>query len=347
MTGMLPEWAEQWGVMLTWPHDDSDWAALLDDIEAVYLQLAEAILERENLLIVARDADHQDHIMNQLATLPEAPPGHGHILFAIADSDDTWARDHGPIAVETDAGLELRDFIFNGWGGKWPAERDNLINASLDGQGVWNVPLTAVDRVLEGGGLETDGFGTLLTTRRCLLAPGRNPDLDEPGTEAMLAESLGITRVLWLDHGHLEGDDTDSHIDTLARFAGPDTLVYQSCDDPTDSHYPALQAMAAELAALRQHSGEPYRRFALPWPAAQHDPVSGQRLPASYANFLIINDAILVPLYDDAADDTALAVLAEAFPDSDIVGIDCRAVIRGFGSLHCLTMQLPVGSIAE
>jgi agmatine/peptidylarginine deiminase len=347
MAGMLPEWAEQWGVMLTWPHDDSDWALLLDDIEAVYLQIAEAVLEYENLLIVARDADHQEHIMNRLATLPQASEAHGRIIFALAPSNDTWARDHGPIAVDSFEGLELRDFQFNGWGGKWAAEQDNLINACLDGQGIWAAPLVAINRVLEGGGLETDGEGTLLTTRQCLLSPGRNPDLDEAGTETLLRDALEVDRILWLGHGHLEGDDTDSHIDTLARFADPETIVYQGCDDPSDPHYEDLQAMARELAALRRRDGEAYRLFALPWPGAQHDPDSGQRLPASYANFLIINGAVLLPLYNDPVDEAALDVIGEAFPDHDLIGIDCRTVIRGFGSLHCLTMQLPLGSIAD
>lgn len=341
---MLPEWTDQWGVMLTWPHAGTDWAGWLAETEAVYAAIAREVTRRENLLVVAQDDAHASHIRNLVA---EAGGNPARIRFGTAPCHDTWARDHGPIAVRHDGKPELLDFIFNGWGNKWPAEEDDAITGRLARAGVFGAPVRRVERVMEGGALETDGAGSLLTTRRCLLSPERNPELDEAGVEALLAEWLGAGRVLWLDHGHLEGDDTDSHIDTLARFADARTLVYQACDDPADSHFAALAAMRAELEALRTADGRPYRLIALPWPGARHDPVTGQRLPATYANFLIINGAVLAPAYADPADAQARDALAQAFPGREVIMIDCRPIIRGFGSLHCITMQLPAGFMPE
>lgn len=341
---MLPEWAEQWGVMLTWPHAGTDWAGWLDDIERTYGEIAREVTRRENLLVVAQDKAHADHIRT---VIERAGGDAGRVRFHFAPSNDTWARDHGPIAVETNDGLALLDFVFNGWGNKWPADADNAINRRLDEDDAFTAPMTHVDLVMEGGALETDGLGTLMTTRRCLLSPERNPQLDEAAIEHALQEWLGADRVLWLDNGHLEGDDTDSHIDTLARFANPRTIVFQACDDESDPHHGELAAMRAELEAFTTPDGEPYRLLSLPWPRAQHDPVTKQRLPATYANYLVINGAVLMPSYADPADDKARRVLEEAFPGREVVAIDCRPVIRGFGSLHCITMQLPVGVITN
>tara|TARA_B100000929_G_scaffold171300_1_gene135720 strand:- start:491 stop:1462 length:972 start_codon:yes stop_codon:yes gene_type:complete len=268
------------------------------------------------------------------------------LLLIVAPTDDTWARDHGPITVldEDDQPL-LLDYTFTGWGGKFPAERDNQLTQWLADAGVWACPVASRDMVLEGGAIETDGEGTLLTTDACLLNPNRNPSLSRADVEARLADDFGVDRVLWLTHGHLEGDDTDSHVDTLARFCSPTTIAYVRCDDPTDPHYAALQAMEQELKAFRQRSGDPYRLVPLPWPQACFDPEDGHRLPATYANFLIINDAVLVPTYGDPADVTALQALATAFPEHTLIPIECVSVIRQHGSLHCLTMQLPKGTL--
>jgi agmatine/peptidylarginine deiminase len=268
------------------------------------------------------------------------------LLLIVAPTDDTWARDHGPITVldEDDQPL-LLDYTFTGWGGKFPAERDNQLTQRLADAGVWACPVASRDMVLEGGAIETDGEGTLLTTDACLLNPNRNPSLSRADVEARLADDFGVDRVLWLTHGHLEGDDTDSHVDTLARFCSPTTIAYVRCDDPTDPHYAALQAMEQELKAFRQRSGDPYRLVPLPWPQACFDPEDGHRLPATYANFLIINDAVLVPTYGDPADVTALQALATAFPEHTLIPIECVSVIRQHGSLHCLTMQLPKGTL--
>lgn len=335
------EWEPVSGVMLTWPHEGTDWAPMLAEAEAAYTSLAASIARHATLLVVCRDRPHRDAVRARLSAdgVPAA-----RLRLAVAESDDTWARDHGPVTTLIAGRPTLLDFRFDGWGGRHPSARDDALVAHLHGQGVFGeTPRERVDLVLEGGAIDSDGRGALLTTRRCLLSGRGHRDQDELGTQ--LRRYLGVERIHWLDHGHLEGDDTDSHVDTLARFCDPATIAYMRCDDPDDPHYPELAAMETELRALRRADGSPYRLIALPWPSPCFDPEDGHRLPATYANFLIINGAVLVPIYGDAADTLALATLGEAFPDRDIVPIDASTMIRQHGSLHCLTMQLPRGTL--
>ncbi|MDR5868275.1 agmatine deiminase family protein [Halomonas koreensis] len=340
---LLPEWHPQDAVQLTWPRADSDWAPLLSRIEATLESLVTAITRYQAVLIAVPDAATRTRLAGRFGHRG-VPDERLHLV--VADGDDTWARDHGPLTVTRDGETQLLDFVFTGWGGKFEAARDNRLTRRLAAAGAFAAPLISHDLVLEGGALDTDGAGTLLTTEACLLNDNRNPGLDRDAIEARLAETLGIERVLWLAHGHLAGDDTDSHVDTLARFCDPRTIAYVRCDDPSDPHYPALAAMERELQALRRADGRPYRLVPLPWPRPCYDPEDGHRLPATYANFLIINGAVLVPTYGDAADARALRALADAFPDRDVLPIDCSTVIRQHGSLHCLTMQLPRGTLA-
>ena len=337
------EWAPQDGVLLTWPNDRGDWAPYLDQVEPVFVDIARAIALRERLIISGYDAAHCAAIGERLR---HASVDMDRVTLYPVPANDTWARDHGPIGVYTGNGpARLLDFIFNGWGGKYPADLDNAITPRLAQAGAFAAETIAVDLVLEGGGIETDGAGTLLTTTSCLLAPTRNPHLGQAQIEARLHELLGIDRVLWLTQGHLEGDDTDGHIDTLARFCSEDVIAYQGCDDADDIHYASLGAMAGELRGLLRRDGQPYQLVELPWPRAKFSP-DGRRLPATYANFLIINGAVLVPIYNDPADAAALAALRTAFPDREVVAIDCSALILQYGSLHCVTMQLPRGVLA-
>ncbi|HKY90997.1 MAG TPA: agmatine deiminase family protein, partial [Nevskiaceae bacterium] len=223
---------------------------------------------------------------------------------------------------------------------KFAADNDDLITRRLAGMGVWKAPVETHDFVLEGGGIEVDGEGTLLTTERCLLAPTRNPTFTQSGIENYLAPLLGTRRVLWLKHGDLLGDDTDGHIDTLARFCSPGLIAYQGCDDPSDPHFEELSFMEAELEAFRRANGEPYELVPLPLP----DPIfddDGERLPAGYANFLIVNGGVLVPVYGVSQDLEALRRLRPCFPNRRVVPVDCRWLIRQYGSLHCVTMQIP------
>lgn len=333
-----PEWAPQSGVMITWPHPDSDWHPLLAEVEPVYMALAREVTRREKLLINCHSVEYV------AARLRDAGAEPARTLLRAVPSDDTWTRDYGPITVLEDERPHLLDFTFNGWGGKFRAPLDDQVTRRLHEEGTFGrLPLTTFDLVLEGGSIEVDGAGSLLTTEQCLLTPTRNPLLDRDQIERRLREALGVSRILWLRHGHLIGDDTDSHIDTLARFCDTQTIAYVACDDRADEHFDDLRQMEAELRALRDPRGEPYRLVSLPWPAAKRDPDDGRRLAASYANFLIINGAVLVPTYRDAADSEALRRLQGCFPDREIIGIDCLPLIRQNGSLHCITMQLPAG----
>jgi len=337
MTVRLPaEWEPQDGILLAWPHEKTDWAAILPLVEPVFLQLAATISRYQQVLIATADPNF---LSNRLETFGATMSA---ITLVKSVFDDTWCRDFGPITVLVDGLPRLQNFVFNGWGNKFYANQDNAVTRHLQQQHLFRAPVDDHSLVLEGGSIESDGCGTLLTTSQCLLNPNRNPDLNKEQIVENLRESLGCRRILWLDHGHLLGDDTDAHVDTLARLAPDDTILYVACDNPEDEHYPALKRMAKELAAFRTEAGLPYRLLPLPWPAARFDD-DDQRLPATYANFLIINGAVLVPTYDDPQDAQALAAVGAAFPDREIIGIDCSAIILQHGSLHCLTMQLPQG----
>ncbi len=340
-TVLPPEWSPQSGVMIAWPHAHSDWQNILPEVEPVYTQLTYEIACREKVLVACWDDAHAIHIKNLLI---DAQVEIQRVVLHKVRSNDTWTRDYGPLTVLEQGKLRLLDFIFNGWGNKFSAPLDNQVTRHIHAAGAFGAtPLSTIDLVMEGGSIEVDGHGSLLTTENCLLAPTRNSSLNRAQIETQLRAWFGVDRILWLRHGHLEGDDTDSHIDTLARFCDPHTIAYVACDDPDDGHYIELQLMEDELRAMRDHRGQAYRLAPLPWPAAKYDAEDGRRLAASYANFLIINGAVLVPTYDDAADQEALRRLQQCFPKREIIGVPCLPLIRQNGSLHCITMQLPAG----
>ena len=331
------EWESQSAVLIAWPHAGTDWSERLGEVEDTYVALVAAIARFQQAWICVADDDLQTYAE---ARLRSARVDMDRVRFITFDYDDTWLRDSGPISLRDGDRLRLLDFRFTAWGGKFEAGRDDLLVETLAAQGVFgDAARQRIDFALEGGGIETDGNGTLLTTWRCLHE--RHPDASREELTAQLSAWLHQDRVLWLDHGALEGDDTDAHIDTLARFAPGDAIVFQACDDEADSHYADLKAMADEIAALRTRDGKPYRLFPLPWARPVLD--EGRRLAASYANFLIVNGAVLMPAYGDAADNAAAAVLAQAFPGREIVQVPCRPLIWQNGSLHCITMQLPEG----
>ena len=336
-TRLPAEWEPQAAILLAWPHAGTDWAERLEDVEETYIALVAAITRFQRVLLCVADDDIEAYAR---ARLSSARIDMDRVTFAPVPYDDTWLRDSGPITMVGSDRACLLDFRFTAWGGKFEAGQDDRIVERLHGMGLFsNSVRQSIDFALEGGAIDVDGEGTLLSTWQCLHE--RHPDASREDIAARLAGWLGQDRVLWLDHGYLEGDDTDAHIDTLARFAAPDAIVFQACDDEGDSHYPELQEMAAELAALRTRDGQPYRLFPLPWPQPIVD--GGRRLAASYANFLIVNGAVLAPAYGDPADGLAAGVLAQAFPDREIVQVPCRALIWQNGSLHCQTMQLPEG----
>ena len=335
------EWEPQSAVLIAWPHADTDWADRLGEVEDTYIALVTAITRFEAVVICVADDDLQAYARARLAS---ARVDMSQVRFVEIAYDDTWLRDSGPITLGGNGDFRLLDFRFTGWGGKFDASLDDRLIEGLHETGIFlNSSRQTIDFALEGGAIDSDGAGTLLTTWQCLHE--RHPDASRNELNTQLAGWLQQDRVLWLDHGVLEGDDTDAHIDTLARFAAEDAIVFQGCDDPTDSHYDELQAMAAELAALRTRDDRPYRLFSLPWAKPIVD--AGRRLAASYANFLIINGAVLMPSYGDEADSMAAAVLEKAFPDREIVSVPCRPLIWQNGSLHCITMQLPHGVVAK
>ena len=338
MKRRLPaEWEAQDGVLLAWPHEDTDWAPSLAEVEPVFIELARQISRRERVVIAAPDPDRPRELLARAGIEP------GRIVVLALPTNDTWTRDCGPITVEEDGRPRLLDFGFNGWGLKFAAGDDNQLSRRLHAAGVFgDTPLETIGLVLEGGSMESDGQGTLLTTAPCLLQANRNPHLGREQIETQLREKLGADHILWLHHGCLDGDDTDSHIDTLARLCPGDTILHVSCDDPRDPHAPELAAMVRELAAFRTRDGRPFRLIPLPWPGAKYAP-DGHRLPATYANFLVINGAVLVPTYRDPQDRAALAAVGLAFPDREIVPVDCLPLILQHGSLHCVTMQIPRG----
>lgn len=332
------EWEPQSAVLIAWPHAGTDWAERLAGVETTYVALAAAVTRFQPLVVVAADADVRAHAETLLRV---AGVDLARIRFVELPYDDTWLRDSGPVTLKGgDGGFQLTDFRFTGWGGKFGAERDDALIAGLVRAGVFGQAAhRRIDWALEGGGIESDGDGTVLTTWKCLHQ--RHPGQSREAMDAILRDSLHAARILWLDHGYLEGDDTDAHIDTLARFAPGERIVFQACDDAGDPHHAELQRMAAELAALRTADGRPYRLHPLPWAKPILD--EGRRLAASYANYLVINDAVLVPAYGDAADDEAARIIGAAHPGRDMVQVPCRPLIWQNGSLHCITMQLPAG----
>ena len=318
------EWEPQEGVQLTWPHAGTDWAPILNDITVVYHSMAREIARRERLIVVAPEDAARDCVK------------------IICPTNDTWARDHGFISLVDDNGhRRLLDYKFNGWGEKFEASLDNAINRRLYDLGeIAGEYSDNLDFVLEGGSIESDGRGTIFTTSQCLLAPHRNQPMTKAEIEERLKRDLCAERVLWIDYGNLIGDDTDGHIDTIVRVCPDDTLLYMGCDNPEDEQYEDLRKMEAQLQSFRTLEGKPYRLMKLPMPHPIYD--GEDRLPATYANFLIINDAVLCPTYNKPdIDSEALRIIAKAFPDREIIGIDCCPVIRQHGSLHCCTMQFP------
>ena len=320
------EWEPQAAVAIAWPHAGTDWAARLDRIETAYVVLAGAIARFEPVLICVTDAQVRERASSLLTT---AGVDAARVHFVEVPYDDTWLRDSGPLTLADGAGFRLLDFLFTGWGGKFEGGRDDRLIEALIERGVFRASThRRIDWALEGGAVESDGKGTILTTWRCLHQ--RHPEMSREDMSARLADAF--------DAG------TDAHIDTLARFAPDDAIVFQTCNDSADPHYAELARMQEEIANLRTVDGRPYQLHPLPWPRAIVD--EGRRLAASYANYLIVNGAVLMPAYGDAADVVAARIIASAHPNREVVLIDARPLIWQNGSVHCLTMQLPAGALA-
>ncbi len=339
---LAAEWDPRFdAVMLSWPHAGTDWAEMLSEINECYINMLHAFLANGVRTIVLTPEG------NRMRELLRGLPAN---LLSVVEvpTNDTWVRDYGPLTQFEENGQPLlNDFQFNGWGLKFAADRDNMVNSRLQSRDVLTRAMADnLDFVLEGGSVESDGEGTIMTTARCMLSPNRNNARDKKVVEEQLCLRLGAKRVLWLDYGALEGDDTDSHIDTLARFVNRDTIVYTECDNPEDSHFDELTMMRQQILALRTADGSPYNAIGLPLPDPVYGP-DGERLPATYANFLITPRGVFLPTYAQARKDRLAAdMLSMVFIDRPIVPVDCRALIRQHGSLHCATMQIPSSAIS-
>lgn len=345
---VLPaEWSPQSAVMLTWPHAKTDWLPYLEEITQTYIELSDIITRFEQLIIVSPDSKRTRDILSSCLTTGQMDKVR---LFEI-DTNDTWARDHGPITLvptvsnNTTVPFRLLDFKFNGWGEKFAYQKDNAINVQLGEQGAFHGLLEdCTDFVLEGGSIESDGKGTIFTTSQCLLAPHRNQPLSQLEIEQQLTSRLHAHRIVWLDYGNLMGDDTDGHIDTIVRIAPNDTLLYVGCENTEDEQYQDFHALEQQLQQLSTSDGHPYRLIRLPMPNAIYD--EGERLPATYANFLILNGAVIYPTYNQPdKDELACEAIRQAFPGNELIGVDARTIIRQHGSIHCLTMQFPEGVV--
>ena len=344
------EWEPQSAIMLTWPHAGTDWKPYLRQITNTYLELSDIITRYEHLLVVTPIAESTQSMLAERLSPEQMSRVH---LYEM-DTNDTWARDHGPISLVSKGRknsyvipIHLLDFKFNGWGEKFAWQKDNAINMQLYYQGAFDAAMENHQGfVLEGGSIESDGKGTLFTTSQCLLAPHRNQPFTRENIDQQLKNFFHVQQVVWLDHGNLVGDDTDGHIDTIVRVAPHDTLLYVGCDDPKDEQYDDFQALEKQLQGLQNFEGYPYRLLKLPMPDAIYD--GEDRLPATYANFLILNGAVIYPTYNQPEkDEEAKRQIQLAFPDREIIGVDSLTIIRQHGSIHCLTMQLPKGALRE
>ncbi len=343
MPRLIAEWEPQSAVLIIWPHSTGDFGERIVDVEQTYLTISRLISAWQLLLIVHKNEAHQRHIIQLLKTKKDC--NLANTMFIAAPYNDIWSRDIMPIACSTENGIRLLNFQFNGWGSKYNFTDDNGLADQLIAKGVFRgAEIQQESMVLEGGSIETDGQGTLLTTKQCLLNPNRNPDLSPTEIKQRLKQLFGIRRVLWLDQGNLAGDDTDAHVDTLVRFCSHNTIAYTCCRRENDDHYPSLLQLKKQVTSFKTLADEPYHLIPLPLPNPIYDDEERQ-LPANYANFLIINDAVLVPVYEDVADRIALQRLGAAFPTRQILPVPCRSLIQQYGSLHCMTMQFPEGSI--
>lgn len=336
---LVPEWSKQQAVIVAWPDQYTDFKDRLLQIESVYLQLAKAITLFQNLIILVRSQSNNDHV---LALLTKHNVNLSRCQLIEIPFNDIWIRDYGPLSMQDKQGqMHWLNYQFNGWGEKYPFDLDNQVTRALyaNESMQWISSLQSSSWVLEGGSIDCNQQGDLLTTSACLLNENRNKKNDKKEIEQRLKQNLGIKRIHWLNHGYLAGDDTDGHIDNLARFCSDTTIIYASCRDENDEHYEALKLMEQELQSFKQANGDAFRLMPLPIPMVLSS-IDGRRLPASYVNFLIISDAVLVPTYQVPTDFFAIDIISQCFPERHVMGIDSRALLEQNGSLHCATMQL-------
>ncbi len=335
---MPAEWEPHRGTWLSWPHKEASWPGKFGPVPRIFASMVRALADREEVHLNVAGPAMEASVRSLLA---DEGAGAGNVFFHDNPTNDAWCRDHGPIFLERTVNgrreQAIVDWDYNAWGGKYPPyDLDDVIPSRIGAE--LGLPVFHPGIVMEGGSIDVNGRGTLLTTEACLLNPNRNPHLDRAAIEGYLRDYLGVTKVLWLGDG-IMGDDTDGHVDDLTRFVDERTVVTAVERDPADENYEPLQANLERLRGMTDQDGRPLRIVTLPMPRPLwHE---DQRLPASYANFYIANGLVLLPTYDPPRDEEAAAVLQEVFPDREIVGIDCTDLVWGLGAFHCVTQQWP------
>ena len=336
---MPAEWAPHQATWISWPHKHESWPGKFEPVEPVMVQAVAALSQSETVRINVLHQRHQEHVQGLL----DGKVARDRVVFHQFPTNDAWCRDHGAIFVTRDAGSPAEralalDFRFNAWGGKYPPfDLDNAIPSKM--AAALGVPSYAVDMVLEGGSIDVNGGGALLTTEQCLLHPNRNPELDQDAIERNLRETLGVHQVIWLGEG-IVGDDTDGHVDDLTRFVSHDVVVTVVESNPYDDNYEILAENRQRLDEVRLADGGRLEVIELAMPRPLE--YKGDRLPASYANFYIGNSVVLMPAFNDPADEPNRRILARCFPGREVVAIDCSDLVLGLGTFHCLTQQVPV-----
>jgi agmatine deiminase len=332
---MPAEWTPHAAVWTAWPAGEALWVGQLEPVRQDFTGFIRALARFEPVHLLVRDRATEQDARQRLDGAA--------VTFHRVKYDDVWLRDSGPIMVRNGDRVALLDWKFNGWGQKYDAAADNVVPQRI--AAVLGTAAESIDVVLEGGSIEVNGAGVLLTTRQCLLSRKRNPSLDEAAVENVLRHGLGVNTVLWLERG-LEGDHTDGHIDTITRFVNKRTIVTSTCDDPADPNSETLRHNLERLREFTDTEGRPFEVIELPLPQARAE-FAGERLPLTYANFYIANGGVVVPVFGDPHDEQALAILRPLFPDRDVVGVMARALMTGGGAFHCVTQQQPAGTLVQ
>jgi agmatine/peptidylarginine deiminase len=327
MKRLIAEFEKQNFTQIIFPHAKSDWAEYLEEAQNTFINIINAIIKYQKCLVVC---DNIESVKKRFSH-------NENLYFTEYETNDTWARDCSALCVKDEHDIKLLDFTFTGWGGKFEASKDNEMTSGL--KNCYDKEVITVDLILEGGGVESNGVDTILTTSECMLNKNRNAALSKEQMTQKLQKLFEMSKILYLNHGYLAGDDTDSHIDTLARFVDEKTIMYVKCEDKSDEHFKELKLMEDELKAYAHEYN--FKLIALPMSDACY--FEGERLPATYANFLFVNDAVLVPTYGVKQDAEALEIFKKTFPSKEIVGIDCFTLIKQHGSLHCVTMNFAEG----
>lgn len=335
---MPAEWEPHEATWLSWPHKEESWPGAFDNVPGIFVEMAKYLSESELVRINVADEQFAARVRELLV---RGGVNLDAVRFHLNPTNDAWVRDHGPIYVvrERDEKREraIIDWGYNAWGNKYPPyDLDDVVPQRIAAES--GEPIFQPGIVMEGGSLDVNGCGTLLTTEACLLNPNRNPHLDKSQIEEYLRVYLGVNHILWLGDG-IVGDDTDGHIDDLTRFVSPRMVVTMIEEDSQDENFEPLRDNLERLKSMKDQDGQPFRIITLSMPAPVH--FDGQRLPASYANFYIANRTVLVPTYRCANDSRAIGILQGLFPNRRVVGIDCTEMVWGLGAIHCATQQQP------